>query len=96
MAKSESIQVVNNKDESRFEAGVDGKLAVVEYSTRPGVIVFTHSEVPEELSGRGIAQTLVKTALDYAREHDLKVVPLCSYVRGYIDRHGEYQDLLAN
>jgi predicted GNAT family acetyltransferase len=37
---------------------------------------------------------LVSFALDDARNRDLKVVPMCSFVRGYIERHPEYQDLL--
>jgi hypothetical protein len=47
------------------------------------------------LEGQGIGSGLVKQALDAARAQNLKVVPMCSFVRGYIERHAEYQDLLA-
>ena len=86
--------VRNNETESRFECTVDGKLSVVEYQTGPGKIIFTHTEVPEELSGRGIAKDMVAAALAYARNKKLRVVPLCSYVARYIERHPEYRDLV--
>lgn len=89
------MQIRNNEAESRFEYESDGKLAVVEYKTAPGQITFVHTEVPKELSGQGIAQKLVTTALDHARSKKLRVVPLCSYVATYIERHPEYRDLVA-
>lgn len=89
------MQIRNNESESRFEYEVDGKLAVVEYTMAPGRITFVHTEVPKELSGQGIAQKLVTTALDHARSEKLRVVPLCSYVATYIQRHPEYRDLVA-
>ncbi len=88
--------VRNNRAESRFECDVDGRLSVVEYEMTPDKIIFTHTEVPPELGGRGIAQKLVSTALEHAREHNLRVVPLCSYVAAYIERHPQYRDLVSN
>jgi predicted GNAT family acetyltransferase len=96
MADTDAIQVSNNESESRFEARVGDKVGMVEYETRPGAIVLTHTEVPPELGGRGIAQALVKTALDHARAQGLKVVPLCSYAASYIERHPEYRDLVSD
>ncbi len=90
------MQIRNNESESRFECDVDGKLSVVEYEMAPDKIIFTHTEVPEELAGRGIAQKLVTTALDHARKRKLRVVPLCSNVATYIERHPEYRDLVSD
>ncbi len=59
-----------------------------------GQIVFTHTGVPPALEGRGIGSALAKTGLEYARANNLEVVPLCSFVRGYIERKPEYQDLV--
>lgn len=86
--------VRNNETESRFECTVDGKVSVIEYESSPGKIIFTHTEVPEELSGRGIAKDMVVAALKHARDKKLRVVPLCSYVATYIERHPEYADLV--
>ena len=89
------MQIRNNESESQFEYEADGKLAVVEYKVAPGKIILTHTEVPKELAGQGIAQKLVTTALDHARSKKLRVVPLCSYVATFIERHPEYRDLVA-
>jgi uncharacterized protein len=86
--------VRNNAAEGRFEVEVEGALAVVEYQLRPGAIIFTHTEVPPELEGRGIAARMAKTALEHAREQGLRVVPLCPYIAAYIERHPEYGPLV--
>ena len=90
-----NVSVRNNESESRFEHEVEGQLSVIEYETAPGKIIFTHTEVPEALSGRGIAKEMVAAALQHARDKKLRVVPLCSYVAKYIDRHPEYKDLVG-
>ena len=45
--------------------------------------------------GHGLGGTLVRGALDDVRARGGSVVPLCPFVRGWIDRHPEYQDLLS-
>ena len=89
------MDVRNNEDENRYELEVDGHLAIAEYRLRPGRIVFTHTEVPDALEGRGIGKRLIKAALDDVRRQGLKVVPICPFVKHYIDTHPEEQDLLA-
>jgi predicted GNAT family acetyltransferase len=88
-------EVRNNEAEHRYELEVDGNLAIAEYRLRPGRISFTHTEVPEALAGRGVGKRLVKAALDNVRAQGLKVVPICPFVKHYIDTHPEEQDLLA-
>jgi len=51
--------------------------------------------VPDELRNMGLAADIVKYALDYARNNNFKIIPSCSYVRNYISRHPEYEDLIA-
>jgi len=92
MAESE---VVNNEAEQRFELAVGGATAAASYRLENGRISFTHTVVPEELEGQGIGSRLVRGALDQARAEGLKVVPICAFVKHYIERHPDYQDLLA-
>jgi predicted GNAT family acetyltransferase len=87
--------VRHNEAASRFEADVDGRLAVAAYRRDGEVLLLTHTEVPPAAQGRGIAAALVKSALDWARAEGLRVRPLCSYVAVYMRRHPETQDLLA-
>ena len=88
-------EVINNEAEQRFELAEGGHTAVVQYRVEDGRISFTHTVVPEEIEGQGVGSRLVRTALDHVRGTGLKVVPLCYFVKGYIERHPEYQDLLA-
>lgn len=90
-----SYDIRHNESESRFETTVDGETAVVEYYVEGDTITYTHTIVPEPIGGRGIAQQLAKSALDHARGNNLKIVPQCSFIRTYIQRHPEYEDLVA-
>jgi uncharacterized protein len=85
--------IVHNAAASRFEASVQGQLCVLDYQRRDGVLVMPHTSVPPALRGRGIAEKLVRTVLEWARVEGLKVVPRCSYVAAYMRRHRETQDL---
>lgn len=91
-----SFEIVHNVAAARFEAQIDGHLAVCEYRRQDETLVFTHTEVPMQLEGRGIAAALVRQALDWARTEGLRVRPLCSYVAAYMRRHPETQDLIAS
>lgn len=93
MSNTDTIHVHHNTAEHRFEANVDGHLSVAEYEFRDGEIAFTHTFVPTELRGRGIAEKLVRTALEFARDQQLRVVPECSYVAAFIRRNREYVPL---
>jgi uncharacterized protein len=87
--------VRDNPAEGRYELDVDGKTAVLGYNRKGGIIYMTHTEVPEELEGQGIGGRIVKHALDKARADGEKVAPWCPFVRAYIDRHPEYEELVA-
>ena len=87
--------VVDNQAAERFELQTDVTVAIAAYQREPGRIIFTHTEVPAELEGRGIGSALIAGALDQVRSERLKVVPACAFVRAYIERHPEEQDLLA-
>lgn len=87
--------VQHNLADHRFESLVDGQLSICEYEMMDDKMVFTHTVVPPELRGRGIAEELVRAGLADARTRHLKVVPACSYVAKFVERHREFQDLLA-
>lgn len=84
----------DNRTENRFEMNAGGDIAVAYYRREPGVMTFTHTEVPMALQGRGIGSRLVRGALEAARTEGLKVVPRCSFVSEYIARHPEFADLV--
>jgi len=92
---STDVTVRHNPAASRYEADVDGHLAVAEYAREGDRMVFTHTFVPPELRGRGVAEKLVRTALEGARAAGRTVVPQCSYVAVFIRRNPEFQSLVA-
>ena len=90
-----TTEVVQDASQNRFQLLLDGEyVGETDYILRDDTIVFTHTIVPDEISGRGVAGELVRHALDDARSRDLTVKPQCSYVAKYIERHPEYEDLL--
>jgi predicted GNAT family acetyltransferase len=88
------ITVVDNTAAQRFETTVDGLLCVLECRIDGNTLLLQHTEVPDALSGHGIAAALAKFALDSARERGMDVVPNCAYVAAWIKRHPAYADLV--
>lgn len=88
------IEVKDNPELNRFEAIVEGYTAVIDYKLRPGVMTVLHTEVPNELEGRGIAAAMTKYALEHIEANKLELVPLCPYMRAYLKKHPEYHYLV--
>ena len=91
------MSVRDNPTELRYEL-VDGDRVVGEIRYRReqgGVIVLVHTEVDPEYEGRGLAGELVEGAFRDLRERGLRVVPVCPYVRAWLQRHPEEADLVA-
>jgi predicted GNAT family acetyltransferase len=90
-----SLEIQHDPLAPRFEAIVDGHRCVLDYRIGGSTMTITHTGVPSEVGGRGIAADLTRAALDMARMKGWKVVPACSYAEAYLRRHPEYADLLA-
>ena len=80
-------EVIDNTSASRFELTVDGHLAELVYRREGNRLVLAHTEVPDELEGRGIGGALVIAAIDQAAAQGLTVVPQCPFARGWLERH---------
>ena len=81
---------------SRYEARVETELAgIAAYELTDGRITFTHTVVEDEFEGHGVGGQLARFALDDARSRGLKVRPLCPFIRGWIERHPDYADLVG-
>ena len=73
----------------------DRLLGLAAYQRRGDELVFTHTEIDPEAEGSGLGGKLVRAALDDVRAKGGRVEPRCSFVRGWIDRHPEYGDLVT-
>jgi len=89
------IEVADSPEESRYEIRVDGELAgFSQYRRRPAALAFIHTEVDDRFEGQGLGGRLVSFALDDVRSRGLAALPFCPFVKGYIERHPEYLDLV--
>jgi predicted GNAT family acetyltransferase len=86
------MDVVNNEGAHRFELVFDDGVAFLVYERHGDRLVLVHTEVPKPFEGRGCGGMLVRAAVDYARVHHLRVVPVCPFARAYLQRHPEYAD----
>lgn len=88
-----TVNVIHRPEGQTFEAFVDGLRCMADYHREGQVIHMTHTVVPPALEGQGIAAQLVEAALQWIEAEHLKVNPVCSYVRIYLQRHPEWAHL---
>jgi uncharacterized protein len=90
-------EVVDVPEASRYELRLGRRLiGLAAYRRRNGRIAFTHTEVDESCEGRGFGSRLAEVALTDAAKENLEVVPLCPFIAYYIEKHPEYQQLVAS
>ena len=91
-----AIDIRDVPERHRYELTLGDELAgFAGYRVRDGVLVFEHTEVDAAYEGRGLGSRLARFALDDARARGLRVRIECPFIRSYIRRHPEYEDLLA-
>lgn len=93
-SEEEILYVYNNPERHRYEVHIEGTVAFIEYRDGDHVRYYTHTEVPPAYEGYGIASQMARIVLEDAEEEHLLIVPLCPFLRGYIDRHPEYKPLI--
>lgn len=88
-------RVVDNPESGRFEILVDGDVAgFAEYQRSGSTVSFTHTVIDPRFEGRGLGSILAGGALDATRNPRSSVLPFCPFIRGYIQRHPDYLDLV--
>lgn len=90
----ETLPVVNNLQNLRYEIDLGNEKAFLEYRWNNGDLALMHTVVPESFEGKGIAGLLAKTALESAKREGLKILVYCPFVQSYIKRHPEYEVLI--
>ncbi|MGH8959817.1 MAG: GNAT family N-acetyltransferase [Jatrophihabitantaceae bacterium] len=90
------IEVRENAELSRYEIMVDGELAGFTLFRPDGdSMLFPHTEIDERFAGQGLAKRLIGAALDDVRARGRRLVPLCPFVKAFIDKNPAYRDLVA-
>ena len=86
----------DNPDAHQFEVRKGGVVAAYsQYNLLKGAVLFTHTEVLPQFEGQGLGSMLARSALDEVRARGLRAIPVCTFMAGYIRRHAEYLDLVA-
>jgi predicted GNAT family acetyltransferase len=92
----DNIILIDNTQAGRFELQKDGVTAAfADYTLQPGLLTLTHTESLPQFAGQGLASQLATFALGEVRRRGLKAASECSFFTGYINKHAQYQDLLA-
>jgi hypothetical protein len=87
------LKVTRNEAENTFEVQIDGHLSKLDYFQDDKNFVITHVGVYPEFRGQGVAGKIMEAALEYAKQHSLRVVPMCSYAATYIRKNPQYREL---
>ena len=90
------IMITNNQLAGCFEIAQGGHTAILEYLVTGGLMTLVHTEVPEELGGKGLGGKLVKFALEHAKRNNLRIAVHCEFAQSYISSHKEYSSLLCS
>ena len=92
---NENYELIDNKEQHRYEFHIDNYIPLIEYTkTKNGEIYLIHTEVPEALEGKGIGSRLVKEVLADIKQKGLRLVPLCSFIASYIQKHPEWKSIV--
>lgn len=89
------ITIENNAEKQQYEAKQDGKVvAFAEYRPIGGSIMFTHTEVNKDLEGKGVGSGLIGFALEDTKAKGMTAIPMCPFVKIFIQRHKEFIDVV--
>jgi predicted GNAT family acetyltransferase len=83
----DSNPVTHNEAKGQFEITLGHEKAVLQYHRTEQHITLLHTQVPETSRGRGLGNQLVRAAMDFAHFNQLKVVPVCPFVKAYVQKH---------
>ncbi|TMR07058.1 N-acetyltransferase [Actinomadura soli] len=93
-----STEITDNAGQDRYEIRLDGELAgFVEYEKGEGSVALVHTEVGSAFEGKGVGGALARGVLDDVRARGLSVAPapICPFIKRWIEKHPDYQDLVA-
>lgn len=95
MEKEKKHTLVDNVALRRYEMDLGGgEKAIVEYIVGPDYRILTHTEVPPRFEGQGIGHKLVTAVLEDLRAKKLQLIPQCSFIARYIDRHPDWERIV--
>ena len=90
------FEVKRDDPRHRYHAEIDGHQAEIRFAPAGDhVLDFQHTQVAPELRGRGVADVLVRHALEDVRSRGERIIPTCPFVKAFLARHPEFRSLVA-
>ncbi len=90
-------EVLHDDPGQKFYLILDGAEAHMMYrEIDDNTLNYYHTFVPVELRGQKIAQKIVTEAVKFALANNKKIIPSCSYVQRFLERHDEYSEVLES
>jgi len=90
-----TYQLIHNTQDHQYEFHIDGHIAYIRYHEKNGNLHLTHTTVPDELAGKGLARTLLEAVLKQIKTDNKKAVAQCSYIVNYLVKHPEASDFFV-
>lgn len=91
----ENIPLIKNDVDKQFEMVVEGHKAFIQFHELTDRIALVHTEVPEELAGKGVGTAVVEKTLDYIEKSGKALMPYCPFVFAYIKKHPEWKRIVS-
>ncbi|CAA6817775.1 MAG: N-acetyltransferase [uncultured Sulfurovum sp.] len=90
-----NTELIHNQNENKYEFHIEGFKPYIQYEQQGNVLHLTHTIVPKELGGRGIAKNLCIAVMEDVEAKGLKMKPACSYIVAFIEKNPQYESLLG-
>lgn len=88
-------KVRHDEEQQRYVLEINGQLlGFAQYHEEGDRQIFTHTEIDDSLSGKGMGSMLVRDSLDDARQRGKRIVPVCEFIGAYVKKHPDWNDLL--
>ncbi len=90
------VQLSDDGKHGKFYIEVDGEEHAQMTFTWAGTdrIIIDHTEVGDELRGKGAGKQLLMNAVEFARSKNIKIIPLCPFAKSVFDKVEEIRDVL--
>lgn len=91
------IEHFNEETKGHFKAIENNVEAGIITYSRAGtqMIILDHTDVNNDFRGLGVGNKMVLAAVDFARQNNMKIIPLCPFVKSVFDKTEEIRDVLA-
>jgi predicted GNAT family acetyltransferase len=91
----EELLLKVNSTSKRLELEAEGNTAFIDFKLSHQLLFLIHTEVPSVIEGKGVGSAIVQKALQYAKDNNYRIIPLCAFMQSYLKRHKEWSDIIA-